>query len=90
VREAVNMAIDRAGIAEAIYRKTGRAEYGLLSPSTDVYDASFLSYDYDPEGTKKPLAAALAPRDGALTPRTYLGRRSRLMVSTVHPMASRR
>jgi peptide/nickel transport system substrate-binding protein len=61
VRQAVNMAIDRAGIVKEIYRNTGRAEYGLLSPGTDVYDASFRSYDYDPEGAKKLLAEAGYP-----------------------------
>jgi len=58
VRQAVNMAIDRAGIAKEIYRKTGRAEYGMLSPGTDVYDPSFSSYNYDPEAAKKLLAEA--------------------------------
>jgi len=61
VRQAVNMAIDRAGIVKEIYRNTGRAEYGLLSPGTDVYVASFRSYDYDPEGAKKLLAEAGYP-----------------------------
>ena len=58
VRKAINMAIDRQGIAKEIYRNTGRAEYGMLSPGTDAYDPEFQSYSYDPEGAKKLLAEA--------------------------------
>ncbi len=58
VRQAINMAIDREGIAKEIYHATGRAEYGMLSPGTDAYDPSFTSYKYDPEGAKKLLAEA--------------------------------
>jgi peptide/nickel transport system substrate-binding protein len=61
VRQAVNMAIDRAGIAQDIYRKTGRPEYGMLSPGTYAYDPNFKSYPYDPAGAKKLLAAAGYP-----------------------------
>ena len=58
VRQAINMAIDREGIAKEIYHGTARAEYGMLSPGTDAYDPSFKSYAYDPEGAKKLLADA--------------------------------
>lgn len=58
VRKAINMAIDRAGIAKEIYHDTGRAEYGMLSPGTDAYDPNFKSYAYDPEGAKKLLEEA--------------------------------
>lgn len=58
VRKAINMAIDRDGIAHEIYRNTGRAEHGMLSPGTDAYDPAFKSYTYDPEGAKKLLAEA--------------------------------
>lgn len=58
VRKAINMAIDREGIAKEIYRGTGRAEYGMLSPGTDAYDPDFKSYPYDPEGAKKLLEEA--------------------------------
>jgi peptide/nickel transport system substrate-binding protein len=58
VRKAINMAIDREGIAKEIYRSTGRPEYGMLSPGTDAYDPEFSSYKYDPEGAKKLLAEA--------------------------------
>ncbi len=58
VRQAINMAIDREGIAKEIYAGTARAEYGMLSPGTDAYDPNFKSYSYDPEGAKKLLAEA--------------------------------
>jgi len=58
VRKAINMAIDREGIAKEIYRSTGRAEYGMLSPGTDAYDPTFTSFSYDPEEAKKLLAEA--------------------------------
>ena len=58
VRQAINMAIDREGIAKEIYAGTARAEYGMLSPGTDAYDPNFKSYGYDPEGAKKLLADA--------------------------------
>lgn len=58
VRQAINMAIDREGIAKDIYKGTGRPEYGMLSPGTDAYDPKFTSYKYDPEGAKKLLADA--------------------------------
>jgi peptide/nickel transport system substrate-binding protein len=58
VRKAINMAVDREGIAKEIYRSTGRAEYGMLSPGTDAYDPDFRSYDYDPDGARKLLEEA--------------------------------
>jgi peptide/nickel transport system substrate-binding protein len=61
VRRAFNMAIDREGIVREIYKKTGRAEYGLLSPGTYAYDPEFKSYRYDPEQAKKLLAEAGYP-----------------------------
>ncbi|MDQ2765021.1 MAG: ABC transporter substrate-binding protein [Pseudomonadota bacterium] len=61
VRRAVNMAIDREGIARDIYRKTGRAEFGMLSPGTYAYDPEFQSYKYDPAAAKKLLADAGYP-----------------------------
>ncbi len=61
VRRAINMAIDRQGIAREIYKKTGRPEFGLLSPGTDAYDSAFRSYPYDPDAAKKLLAEAGYP-----------------------------
>jgi peptide/nickel transport system substrate-binding protein len=44
VRKAINMAIDREGIAKEIKHGTSRAECGLLSPGTDAYGPNFKSY----------------------------------------------
>ena len=58
VRQAINMAVDREGIARDIYRGTGRAEYGMLSPGTWAYDPSFRMYEYDPDKAKKLMVEA--------------------------------
>ncbi len=58
VREAINMAIDKAGIAKEIFHGTAKPEYGMLSPGTDAYDPGFKGIGYDPEGAKKLLAEA--------------------------------
>jgi len=58
VRKAINMAIDREGIAREVMHNTGKAEYGILSPGTTAYDPSFRSFPYDPEGAKQLLAEA--------------------------------
>jgi peptide/nickel transport system substrate-binding protein len=61
VRRAVNMAIDREGIARDIYKGTGRPEYGMLSPGTWAYDPKFRMYEYNPDEAKKLLAEAGHP-----------------------------
>ena len=61
VRKAINMAIDREGIASEIYRNTGRAEYGLLSPGTDAYD---------PELSRATATIRRAPRSCSPRPAT--------------------
>ena len=58
VRKAINMAIDREGIARDILKNTGRAEYGMLSPGTFAYQPGYVSAPYDPEGAKALLAEA--------------------------------
>ena len=58
VRKAINMAINREGIAHEILKDTGRAEYGMLSPGTFAYQPGYVSAPYDPEGAKALLAEA--------------------------------
>jgi peptide/nickel transport system substrate-binding protein len=58
VRQAINMAVDREGIARDIYRGTGRAEYGMLSPGTWAYDPNFRMYDYNPDKAKQLMVEA--------------------------------
>ena len=58
VRKAINMAIDREGVAKEVLKGTGKAEAGILSAGTFAYDANLKRYPYDPEGAKKLLKEA--------------------------------
>jgi len=58
VRKALNMAIDREGVAREVLKGTGHAEYGMLSAGTFAYDPDYKPYPYDPEGAKNLLAEA--------------------------------
>jgi peptide/nickel transport system substrate-binding protein len=58
VRRAINMAINREGIANEILFGTGHAEHGILSAGAFAYDPTYKPYPYDPEGAKKLLAEA--------------------------------
>jgi peptide/nickel transport system substrate-binding protein len=58
VRQAINHAVDREGLARDVYRGTGRAEYGMLSPGTWAYDPNFRMYEYDVEKAKALMAEA--------------------------------
>ena len=41
VRKAINMAIDREGVAREVLRGTGKAEHGMLSAGTFAYDPDY-------------------------------------------------
>ena len=58
MRKAINMAIDREGIAKEIYRARGspNMECSRREPTRTI--PNFKSYSYDPEGAKKLLAEA--------------------------------
>jgi peptide/nickel transport system substrate-binding protein len=58
VRKAINMAINREGIAHEILRDTGRAEQGMLSPGTFAYEPGFVAAPYDPEAARALLVEA--------------------------------
>ena len=58
VRKAINMAIDREGVAREVLKGTGHAEHGILSAGTFAYDPDYKPYPYDPEGAKALLAEA--------------------------------
>ena len=58
VRQALNMAVDKAGLVKEVYAGTARVEQGMLSPGTFAYDPNVKFYSYDPEGAKKLLAEA--------------------------------
>ena len=58
VRKAINMAIDREGVAREVLRGTGKAEHGMLSAGTFAYDPDYDPCPYDPDGAKALLAEA--------------------------------
>ncbi len=58
VRKAINMAINREGIAHEILKDTGRAEYGMLSPGTFAYQPGYVSAPYDPGAARALLVDA--------------------------------
>ncbi len=58
VRQAINFAIDKEGIAERILHGYGKPAYGMLNAGTYAYDPDFVSYTYDPEKARELLAEA--------------------------------
>lgn len=59
VRQAINFAIDRDGILEALLQGAGRSSTQIFNPLNAVYDESLDStYAYDPEKAKQLLAEA--------------------------------
>jgi len=61
VRTAMNMAIDRKSILDAVYQGAGAAATNLIPPTMWSYDTATPAYKYDPEGAKKLLADAGLP-----------------------------
>src|SRR3954464_7563576 len=58
VRKAVNMAINKKAILDAVYLGTGIAAKNPLPPSMSAYNDAIKDDPYDPEGAKKLLATA--------------------------------
>lgn len=61
VRRAINHAIDREGIATAVYKNiAGEAAYGYLPPHFEAHfpDAESIGYPYDPEAAQQLLEEA--------------------------------
>jgi dipeptide transport system substrate-binding protein len=65
VRQAFNMAIDKAAIIKDIYNGAGRAAINLIPPTIWSYNDQVKDYAYDPEKAKAMLKAAgvTAPLD---------------------------
>jgi dipeptide transport system substrate-binding protein len=61
VRQAVNMAIDKKAILEAVYQGAGQPAKNLIPPTMWSYDDAIEDYRYDPDGAKKLLAEAGLP-----------------------------
>ncbi len=58
VRQAINYAFNREGMAKEVMRGTASPAYGMLSRGTYAFDAADTTYKYDPEKAKKLLAEA--------------------------------
>ncbi|MEJ6021178.1 ABC transporter substrate-binding protein [Ramlibacter sp. PS4R-6] len=61
VRKAINMAINKKAILDAVYLGTGIAAKNPLPPSMSAYNDAIKDDAYDPEGAKKLLATAGHP-----------------------------
>lgn len=67
VRQALNMAIDREGIAQGVLGGLGTPSVGMVGPGTqDELRKTFSPIKFDPEGAKKLLAEA-GYKPGALS-----------------------
>ena len=58
VRTAINMAIDKKTILDAIYQGAGEPAKNLIPPTLWSYDKDIVDFKYDPEAAKKMLAEA--------------------------------
>jgi dipeptide transport system substrate-binding protein len=61
VRKAINMAINKKAILDAVYLGTGIPAKNPLPPSMSAYNNDIKDDPFDPEGAKKALAAAGFP-----------------------------
>ena len=61
VRVAVNMAIDKKAILDAVYQGSGIPAKNLIPPTMWSYNNSVEDYKYDPDAAKKLLAQAGYP-----------------------------
>jgi dipeptide transport system substrate-binding protein len=61
VRQAVNMAVNKKAILDAVYQGAGQAAKNPIPPTIWSYNDSVPEYKYDPEAAKKLLADAGYP-----------------------------
>ncbi len=61
VRTALNMAIDKKAILEAVYQGAGQPAKNLIPPTMWSYNTKITDFKYDPEAAKKLLAEAGFP-----------------------------
>ena len=58
LRQAINYAINKEGIAEQILHGFGKPAHGMLNAGTYAYDPDFVSYTYDPDKARELLEEA--------------------------------
>lgn len=58
VRKALNMAVNKAAIIDAIYQGAGKAAVNPIPPTIWSYNETIKDYPYDPEAAKQMLAEA--------------------------------
>ncbi|MGQ9366046.1 ABC transporter substrate-binding protein [Azospirillum sp. A39] len=61
VRRALNMAIDKKAIIDAVFQGAGKPAKNPIPPTMWSYNDAIQDYPYDPEGAKKLLAEAGHP-----------------------------
>ncbi len=61
VRQAINMAIDKKAILDAVYQGAGQPAKNLIPPTLWSYNDAIVDYKYDPDAAKKLLADAGFP-----------------------------
>jgi dipeptide transport system substrate-binding protein len=62
VRRAINMAIDKRAIIDAVYQRTGTAAKNPIPPTMWSYNETVTDYSYDPEAARRLLAEAGYPQ----------------------------
>ena len=67
VRQALNYAVDKKAIIEAVYQGAGTAAKNPLPPTIWSYNDEIQDYPYDPEKAKQLLAEAGYPNGLKLT-----------------------
>jgi len=61
VRQAINMALDKKAILDAVYQGAGQPAKNLIPPTMWAYNNDVQDYPHDPEAAKKLLAEAGYP-----------------------------
>jgi ABC-type transport system substrate-binding protein len=71
LRKAINYAIDRREIIQAIYQGKGEVPNGFFSPASWAYDPRLKWYEYDPAKAREALSQAGTPGGFSFTAALY-------------------
>jgi len=58
IRKAINLAIDKEGMAKQLLRGTAKPAQGLQIPGCASYDPDFIDYEYNPQEARRLLSEA--------------------------------